>query len=379
MTTESLQVRPMSKHRFHYLDALRGIAAILLLPLHVMQEFALRLPLQNLFLVVDFFFCLSGFVIAFSYEGRLQEKLSLKGFVATRLLRLAPLALLGSGIGLLHVMARAGAWHTLPLTSRTALVVVSLLLLPNYLTKVMPFGPYASELYPFDVPAWSLYFEMVINVTYGLLVRARLAGSVVLAGGAAVCWLYLAYFLHGHADLNYGPTIGGTVVGLARVGFSFFAGVLLYRLYARSGTKTFGGLASGTLTLLLAGVLVFVLLISPLYVHSPAFDLVAITALFPAIVYLGSKVRLPDGCNAVCAFLGDLSYPLYVLHVPLLGALLHGPSVVLAHHTWYRKYFAPVYLALAAVGAWLIQRYVDTPVRRYLSARFNKRERQLLK
>ena len=71
----------MERHRFHLLDALRGLAAMLVVTFHTPAQLKYFLNFPNSFLAVDFFFCLSGFVIAFSYEDRLKQSLSLRNFM----------------------------------------------------------------------------------------------------------------------------------------------------------------------------------------------------------------------------------------------------------------------------------------------------------
>src|ERR1039458_3367376 len=81
----------MERPRFHLLDAMRGIAAILVVLYHIPSIFKHTLDFPNSILAVDFFFCLSGFVIAFSYEQRLRDHLNFRDFMVVRLTRLYPL------------------------------------------------------------------------------------------------------------------------------------------------------------------------------------------------------------------------------------------------------------------------------------------------
>ena len=88
----SLHPTPPSHHRFHLLDGLRGIAAFMVVLYH-MPRFMCTFA-HTAFLSVDFFFCLSGFVIGFSYEKRLLAGMRMKDFFAARIIRLYPTYLL---------------------------------------------------------------------------------------------------------------------------------------------------------------------------------------------------------------------------------------------------------------------------------------------
>lgn len=101
----TFQVKP------HYLllDALRGVAALLVMWYHVFEAFATS-PFDQRFnhgyLAVDFFFVLSGFVIGYAYDDR-WEKMSTTHFFKRRLIRLHPMVVAGALIGLIAYMPRA--------------------------------------------------------------------------------------------------------------------------------------------------------------------------------------------------------------------------------------------------------------------------------
>ena len=64
------------KHRYVTLDALRGVAAVIVIWYHVFEGFASGPRDQGFnhgYLAVDFFFMLSGFVIGYAYDDRLRD------------------------------------------------------------------------------------------------------------------------------------------------------------------------------------------------------------------------------------------------------------------------------------------------------------------
>lgn len=137
--------------RFHTLDAMRGVAALAVVLVHVAAYSGVNLaPGGNL--AVDFFFALSGFVIARAYSARLRSGLSWLRFAEIRLVRLYPLVLLGCGFGLVKMLFQIGMGHeTAPSWGQFAwILILNPLLLPAP-------GVY---LFPLNNPAWSLFFEL---------------------------------------------------------------------------------------------------------------------------------------------------------------------------------------------------------------------------
>ena len=92
-----------TKNHFEVLDGLRGIAALAIVIFHFM-EWVFPDSSKNFighgFLAVDFFFCLSGFVIGYAYDDRIR-KIGACQFIKLRLIRLHPLVILGSILGLI--------------------------------------------------------------------------------------------------------------------------------------------------------------------------------------------------------------------------------------------------------------------------------------
>ena len=86
------------KQHFEILDGLRGVAALVVLVFHVFEVFAggdhKKLMFNHGYLAVDFFFLLSGFVIAHAYDNR-WNTMSLADFAKRRLIRLHPMIIIG--------------------------------------------------------------------------------------------------------------------------------------------------------------------------------------------------------------------------------------------------------------------------------------------
>jgi peptidoglycan/LPS O-acetylase OafA/YrhL len=219
-------------------------------------------------------------------------------------------------------------------------------------------------MFPVNSPLWSLFCEMAINIAYALfLVRLRTLwlGLVALAGAMALIFIAVSnptIALEGGGALQ---TIG---VGLARVTFGFCTGMLIAR-YVR-GTKR----KATPLSLALA-IPLMAFIIVPVEGHAVAVrDLFFVFAVVPLIIWIGAKTEVPKSAARLFAFLGDLSYPLYAVHYPIIlavcfaGVRSHLPSYLVA----------VIALGAAFAAAIVAERFYDRPVRKWLSLRLGLRE-----
>jgi peptidoglycan/LPS O-acetylase OafA/YrhL len=95
------------KQHFEVLDGLRGSAAFLIVIFHLFNySFGFHGPyaiVKHADLAVDFFFALSGFVVAYAYDDR-WNRMTILQFFRIRLIRLHPLVLVGATLGLLFYL-----------------------------------------------------------------------------------------------------------------------------------------------------------------------------------------------------------------------------------------------------------------------------------
>jgi peptidoglycan/LPS O-acetylase OafA/YrhL len=344
---------------FVYLDGLRGLAAIAVVFCH----FATRTDLPYLFahgyLAVDFFFVLSGFVLAYAYRERLrQKKNSMKSLFVLRAIRLLPLVALGTFLAVIIETQRPGiADQALHWREMIAAFAMGTLLLPIWWTTTLEM-----ILFPLNGPVWSLFFEAVANGIAAPMARQRnalvlaLVSTLVLVSAITLIWVGVTL-----NTLDVGYSVNTFWYGFARVFFSFFVGVLIYV----SGVKIRG--VPGYISVCL---FVLILAVPRLEgVNNGLFDLFAVLIVFPLIVTHISSLR-PDGrFNDFFNLAGELSYPVYALHYPLVRAIgLVIRNIGIGMMT--QVFLVLLSTVLIVVFSWFAYKYFDMPVRAYLTRRY---------
>jgi peptidoglycan/LPS O-acetylase OafA/YrhL len=359
---------PSNRHRFHFLDGLRGIAAVFVILAHTPSYLVRSYSPRNPFLAVDFFFCLSGFVIAFSYERRLAEGLAFFDFLQARFIRLFPVYLLGSilGLGLLltvdsHMPGMAGPGR------KITLFVLGLFLLPNLVPSM------SAYLFPLMMPAWSLFFEVVANIGYAALVLRAAAKNWVLLLGMLLSAILLLHYVIGRGSFAYlgwpsDPSV--FYLSLARVTLSFAAGVLTLRLYRALPYPGWPQALNWLLPAAITCALLF-LLESPLaFMGNGYFQLLCAIGIFPTLVLCGAWIHMPSRLTSICIVLGDISYPAYLLHPIFLRPLLyHRFREYALHHAVASSLYLPAVILVTMVAAYLAAHYYDAPLRKWWNAR----------
>jgi peptidoglycan/LPS O-acetylase OafA/YrhL len=342
------------------LDAMRGVAAVMVVMRHATPYFGPGLQHTESYLAVDLFFGLSGFVLAHAYSERLSAGMGVMRFMAVRVARLHPLYLLGLALGgLVEMIALKSGHPALTLREIATAGALGALMLPS-----PPMGRLV-EIFPLNSPSWSLFFEFVANAVMALVWK-RLSDRV-LAAICAVCGVGLAIAVTtgGTADLGFSWT--NLVGGFLRVGFSFFLGILIYR------KRELMRISAPPWVLLAA--LALALACTPPASLRPFYDLFWIGLGFPILIALAAQ-REPRAGAAVFRFLGVTSYAIYVLHMPL-QRLLRGLLLKYAHFEVadHRAWAGPLLLAGLLAVCWAVDRVYDQPVRKALTGWMTARRR----
>ncbi|MBE1162013.1 acyltransferase family protein [Dyella acidiphila] len=367
-----------SKNHYLILDGLRGVASLIVVMFHICEAYSPEHPLTQLinhgYLAVDFFFLLSGFVIAYAYDDR-WHTLTIREFFKRRLIRLQPMVVMGMSIGAALFYFQAGA--AFPLIAHTPVWLMLAVMLLGYTLLPLPMSLDIrgwGEMHPLDGPAWSLFFEYIANILYALGLRKLPNWALwVLVTLAAAFLVQLAVFG------KQGDVIGGWSIdaeqlhiGFARLLFPFLAGMLLMRLGMRVPIR--GAFA-------LCSVLLIVALALPRFGGADRlwlnglYESACVILVFPAIVAIGAGAQLQQGLSTrIAKWFGDLSYPLYITHYPLIYIYTqwvssHNQTTPAAH-----VMAVGVMVLIASIAmAYACLKFYDEPVRRWLAGRFLKR------
>ena len=364
-----------TKPHYDLLDGLRGVAALMVIFYHVFEAFATS-PIDQRFnhgyLAVDFFFILSGFVIGYAYDDR-WKTMTTKDFIKRRLIRLHPMVVLGAVLGVIAFCIQGcEKWDG----TQVSISMVMLALLINlFLIPAVPgSGPEIrgnGEMYPLNGPSWSLFFEYIGNIMYALFIRRMstkaLTALVVLAGIGLASFAIFNFSGAGHLGVGWTMEEYNLIGGFLRVLFSFSIGLLMSRVFKPIPVKGAFWICS----------LAIVVLLSMPYVGNGEalwmngiYDSVCAILIFPMLVYLGASGKTTDNHSArICKFLGDISYPLYMVHYPLI--YLYFGWVKKENLTFAEAWPEAVALVVGSIVlAYISLKLYDEPVRRYLTKRF---------
>jgi peptidoglycan/LPS O-acetylase OafA/YrhL len=297
--------------KFVMLDGLRGFAALAVMIFHF--HFKPELsggwnPFQAGALAVDFFFVLSGFVIAHAYERRFSTGMSTGQFTGARLIRLAPMYIFGTALTIACESALRWKHYYLHPNPPQVFITDALLGLLG-----IPILKLSMPYYPFNTPAWSLIFELIGNVVYRLFFKYL---STLVVGGLVFLSYLATYIRFQTVDNPVG--IAYLAPDLVRITYGFFAGVLVYRIWSASSFRP-----AAPAWLLVVALLLFL-------VDKRATHLVV--ALFPVLVYFGACAQFTPRMGRWFAILGELSFGIYMIHFAIIRVAVvmvdrfHGAS-----------------------------------------------------
>ncbi len=348
------------KSHYEVLDGLRGSAAVMVVLFHIMGMTVSWADtgqlLHHAALAVDFFFGLSGFVVAYAYDDRWKTMSTLQ-FFAVRLVRLHPLVLLGAVLGLLSFVFDPFGLNQRAIPLGTVLFDFAMACL------VLPHAPLPNrwtDSHSLNSPAWSLMQEYIGNIVYAVVLRRLntwlLSLVVLVAAGFLVNMVWHSNTLDQGSDWT---TIWGAPT---RMAFSFTMGLWLYRVRDRFPRIRLGWIV---LTVVLTAVFALPRVPKEIAHGNGLYEAFAAIVVFPLIIVSGAHSEIGKVEMALCKFAGRISYPLYILHFPFLFIYMNFVN--------FRKPpLTTAYMAGAAafvivvVFAWLALKLYDEPVRRLL-------------
>ena len=310
-----------TKKHYPILDGLRGVAAVMVVMFHILETFSLgdhnKQIINHGYLAVDFFFVLSGFVIGYAYDDR-WPKMGLKEFFKRRLIRLQPMIIAGMLIGAITFYFQDCS--IFPGISQTPVWKMLLVMLIGF--TLFPVGRSLDvrgwyEMHPLNGPAWTLFYEYIANILYALFIRKfsnKVLSILAIIAGAALIHLALT---NGQGDLIGGWSLEPKQlwIGFTRLTYPFTAGLLLSRVIKPGHiNKAF----------LWCSILLIISLSIPriggheeLWMNG-LYDALIVLIVFPIIVYLGASGTVLGPAVKINKFLGEISYPMYIIHYPFI-------------------------------------------------------------
>ncbi|MBQ2008247.1 MAG: acyltransferase [Alistipes sp.] len=376
-----------TKPHYALLDGLRGVAALLVVIYHIFEGFAfaettngegsgLISTLNHGHIAVDFFFILSGFVISYAYDDRWQ-KMTLGGFFKRRLIRLHPMLVMGAVIGTItFLIGGREQWDgtVTPIGGvALALLLTALMIpaLPGSMHEVRGNG----EMFPLNGPQWSLFFEYIGNIIYALIIRrlsTRLLAMLVALLAALHTWIFV-WDLSGYDSVGIGWTIDTINLwgGLVRMLFPFTVGMLLARTFKPRKIKYAFWICSA---ILLATFAVPYIASEGALSMNSLYEVVCIAFVFPIIVWLGACGSAEGSTGRISGLLGDLSYPLYIVHYPVMY-LFYAWLIDKHFYSFEDTLLMPaIVVAVSIALAYACLKLYDEPVRKWLAHKFMNRK-----
>ena len=373
-----------TKPHYHLLDGLRGVAALMVIWYHVFEGYAFAGgttidTFNHGYLAVDFFFILSGFVIGYAYDDRWGKNFTMKDFIKRRLIRLHPMVIMGAVVGAITFYIQGSVqWDG---THIGISMVMLSLLCTIFFIPAMPGVGYEvrgnGEMFPLNGPCWSLFFEYIGNILYALFIR-RLSNKaltivVVLLGVALAS--FAIFNVSGYGNIGVGWTLDGVnfIGGLLRMLFPFSMGMLLSRNF--KPMKLRGAFWICTLVMIALFAVPYLEGTESICTNG-IYEAFCIIIAFPILLWIGASGTTTDKKSTqICKFLGDISYPIYVIHYPfmyLFYAWLIKNQLFTLGETWQ---VALCVYAWNILFAYLCLKLYDEPVRKYLAKRFlNKKQ-----
>lgn len=337
--------------RFIALDVLRGVAALMVVWQHY-EELLWRRPWNDLlhsppstFLAVDFFFMLSGVVLAHAFFDR--KPFQLRRYAVSRFARLWPLHL-----SMLALMVTLTLIFEESMTEKAVLLQL-------FLMHSVGIGNFN---YTYNMPTWSLSIEVVLNALAAVLfltVKSRVAQTIALAAFSLSAFVVVAA-VFGQMRVITEMVLGVLNSGLLRGLITFPVGILLYRLY-RSKAQVLERLVERAPFLQPLALVIF--LAQFFWPAGSWLTLLSVPAMAVVILLLMPHTNFTDRLLSRLTILGTLSYSIYLVHFPVLSLFnwVHGSAYS------YLKTF-PFLMACTLVSAWFAWRFIERPAYAWLTA-----------
>ena len=395
---EAKNVYLESKPRYEILDGLRGVASLMVILFHIGETYSPPCGQQWVnhgYLAVDFFFVLSGFVIGYAYDDR-WNMMSLGGFFKRRLTRLHPMVIAGTVVGACLFFFGAGHFTAsllIPFWKFALCFIMGLFIIPC--GRGLDIRGW-NEMNSFNGPIWTLTFEYIGNILYALIFR-HLPTVVlcILCAGTAIFTLDFTLGWDMFGMLPDGPQYhvkGGwsldpeqIYLGFTRLLYPFLCGLIISRILTKRSTAANPSgspihVKGGFIwtSLILITILSIPCITGQDGIANGLYQAVMILAVFPLLVLMGAGSTIKNKKLAkICKFLGDISYPIYLTHYPLIylhmGFVAEHPDIPM----WIHTASAVGIFFFSIILAWGLLKAFDEPSRKWLTEHWLKGEQKL--
>ena len=379
MSTNPSSAFSDTKPHYELLDGLRGVAAILVLWYHIHEGFAFAGSVNGVgdgvirsfnhgYLAVDFFFILSGFVIGYAYDDRWRNGFTIKEFFRRRLIRLHPMVVMGAVIGAVAFLLQGSAqWDGTHIATSAVMLA---LLCAMFMIPAVPGCRYEvrgnGEMFPLNGPAWSLFFEYIGNILYALFLHrlpTKALGVLTAMTGIGLTW-FAVTDVSGYGSIGVGWTMDTVNFfgGMLRMLFPYTMGMFLSRIFKPIKVKAPFWICTA----------VMLALFSVPFLGSKGeiclngvFEMFCIIIAFPTLVWIGASGGKNE--NKVCKLLGDISFPLYIVHYPVMY-LFYSWLIKTGKYSFGETWTVSLGVMTASlVLAFLCLKLYDEPIRKWLS------------
>ena len=361
-----------SKPRYAILDGLRGVAALMVVAFHLFETYIPVLHTQVInhgYLAVDFFFILSGFVIGYAYDDRWAKGMTVGNFFKRRLIRLQPMVIAGTIFGTLMFLFGIDAFRGMTMSWWKILLAA---ILGCCMIPLLPGLDIRGwqEMYPLNGPQWSLFLEYIGNILYATIIHkfSKKWLSVFVGIAAAILIEYAVTCPTGSLAGGWSLNWAQLRIGFTRLLFPFFGGLLLYRFKRLIHVKH---------AFLWCSLLIILFLCVPRlgsfqnHWINGLYEALVIIFVFPVIVSMGAGGETKPGMSTkICNFLGEISYPIYITHYPLIYAQMAWAAAHKEAPVTTQIFFNVSVYILAILLAYACLKLYDLPVREKLKEKF---------
>ena len=366
------------------LTSLRGLAAILVILLHF-NVFCFALApwdspldhfIQKGYLWVDFFFLLSGFIMMHVYSESFGNSIknNFKTFMRSRFARIYPLHLFSFLCMVAFYFWYRANFILYPVDYTNTFningILTNLLLIQSM---------HVSNTLPWDSASWSISVEWWMYVVFPFLLipfrRITDWKKIFIFFSVIAGYLFVIYYLYPISTITNGtlePSVKHTLdvtydFGFVRCFFGFLFGMLLYELYRISWGKKY---LNKNITWLLTMALAIIVMT----VSMPDFiPIIVFAAIILVSVYTEGVGKKLLGLKPL-TYLGDISYSLYLMHLPIMFFLINYlkvkkfPNIQLENLSWPTAWlYASIYLAIVIAVSTLTYYLIEVPMRKKLN------------